>query len=86
MSVTHIAGPAITACGRLVQRCSLCGEKMVDSKNTMVPCNPNGSAPDPIPTWPVGRLVNFSGGNPDHQSLLDDTDKLPEDSCINLIE
>lgn len=85
MTTTHIAGPAITACGRLIQRCSLCGEKLVDSKGVMVQANEDGTF-DPIPTWEVGRLVQVEGGNPTRYSLLPDTDKLPEDSCLDLVE
>jgi len=36
-STTHIAGPRIEACGRIIQRCSLCGEKLCDSKNVAMP-------------------------------------------------
>jgi len=85
-SITHIAGPAITACGRTIQRCSLCGEKMVDSKGCMVPENEDGSF-DPIGTWEVGRLVRVTPGNPTHWEMLPNEDgKLPDDSCLDLIE
>lgn len=84
-STTHIVGPAITACGRVVQRCSLCGEKLCDSLNVMMPVGPAGKVPE-FPTWPVGRLVRVSSGNPTRSLLLDDTDQLPDDSCIDLVE
>jgi hypothetical protein len=84
-TVTHIAGPAITACGRTIQRCSLCGEKLVDDKNCAMPLREDGTA-DSIGTWEVGRLVQVEGGNPTRYSLLPDTDKLPEDSCLALLE
>lgn len=84
-SVTHIAGPAITVDGRTIQRCSLCGDKLVDSKNAMAPVNPDGSIPT-IGTWQVGRLIQVEGFNPKRYLLLPDTDKLPEDSCIDLVE
>lgn len=79
-TITHIAGPPITACGRLIQRCSLCGEKLVDSKNT---ASPDGRGPG---TWQVGRLVQVTEGNPQRWTLLDDTEKLPDDSCLELVE
>lgn len=89
-TVTHIAGPVITACGRLVQRCSLCGEKLVDSKGCAVPLNADGTTPDifdAIGHWTVGRLVQVSvGDNPRHYVLLPETDKLPDDSCVELLE
>lgn len=84
-SVTHIAGPKITACGRIVQRCSLCGEKLCDSNRTAMASEPGRPAPE-FPTWEVGRLVRITSGNPTAYQLLDDSNKLPEDSCIDLIE
>lgn len=85
MTTTHIAGPAITVGGRLIQRCSLCGEKLVDSKGVMVPVRPDGQ-PDRIGTWEVGRLVQVEPGNPTRSSLLPDTDQLPDDTCLDLVE
>lgn len=85
-STTHIAGPAITVCQRTIQRCSWCGEKLVDSKGMMAPCKPDGSPPDPLPTWEPGRLVQVTHGNPQRWLLLDDTDQLPKDSCLDLVE
>lgn len=84
-TVTHIAGPAITACGRVIQRCSLCGEKLCDSKNTASPMPADGSEPR-FPTWAVGRLIRVHTGNPTYSELLDDTDKLPDDTCLDLVE
>lgn len=85
-SVCHIAGPAITVCGRIIQRCSLCGEKMVDSKNVAVALNPDGTTPS-VGTWEVGRLVRVTSGQPTRWELLSDTTgKLPKDSCIELVE
>ncbi len=85
-TVTHIAGPAITACGRLIQRCSLCGEKLVDSKGCAMPLKRDGTA-DSIGTWEVGRLVQVTvGENPTRSLLLPDTDRLPDDSCLELVE
>jgi hypothetical protein len=84
-STTHIAGPAITACGRVIQRCSLCGEKLCDSKNTAMPLNKDGSDPT-FPTWEVGRMVRVEPGNPMHWAMLPDTDRLPDDTCLDLVE
>lgn len=84
-TVTHIAGNVINACGRTIQRCSLCGEKLVDDKNCAMPLREDGTA-DSIGTWEVGRLVQVTIGNPKRYLLLDDTDKLPDDSCLELVE
>jgi hypothetical protein len=85
MTTTHLAGPAITVGGRVIQRCSLCGEKLCDNLNMAAPINEDGSVPE-FPTWKVGRLVQVESGNPTRWSLLEDTDKLPKDSCIALVE
>lgn len=85
-SVTHIAGPRIEACGRIVQRCSLCGFKLCDSKNVMMPVRPDGSAPE-FATWEPGRLVRVTEGNPTAWHLLPDDDgRLPDDTCFDLLE
>lgn len=80
-TITHIAGVRLDVCGRVIQRCSLCGAKLCDSLNTAAPLNPDGTVPE-YPTWPVGRLVQVDAGNPTRSLLLHDTDKLPSDSCI----
>ena len=85
-TVTHIAGVPITVCGRVIQRCSLCGEKLVDSKNCAMLLEEDGSTPI-MPTWEVGRLVQVSvGENPARYLLLPDTDRIPKDSCLELVE
>lgn len=85
-TVTHVAGPAMHVAGRTIQRCALCGDKLVDSKNTAMPLRPDGTA-DSISTWEAGRLIQVTvGENPTRYLLLPDTDRLPKDSCIDLIE
>ena len=81
-TLTHIAGVRLDVCGRVIQRCSLCGAKLCDSLNTASPLNADGSVPE-FPTWPVGRLVQVDAGQPTRSSLLPDTDKLPDDSCLD---
>ncbi len=81
MSITHISGVALNVCGRWVQRCSLCGAKLCDSLNVSMPLNADGSEPE-YATWPVARLIRVETGNPTAYRLLDDTDRLPDDSCI----
>lgn len=85
-TVTHIAGPAITVCGRVIQRCSCCGDKLADSRGAMMMLNPDGSPPE-FPTFPAGRLIQQTvGQNPTRWLVLPDTDQLPDDSCIDLVE
>jgi hypothetical protein len=85
VSTTHVAGPTITVAGRKIQRCSVCGEKLCDSLNVAMPVGPGGEEPT-FPTWETGRLVRVTDGNPRSEVLLADTDRLPDDSCIDLVE
>lgn len=88
VSVTHIAGPAITihdSGDRVIQRCSLCGEKLIDSLGMAAPINPDGSAPQ-VCVWEVGRLIQVTPGNPTQYLLLPPSHKLPDDSCLCLVE
>jgi len=42
---------------------------------------------DPFfPTWETGRLIQVEEGNPTRWLMLPDTDKLPDDSCLSLVE
>lgn len=85
-TLTHIAGVAINIGGRKIQRCSLCGEKLIDALNQAAPLNHDGSVPL-ASVWECGRLVQCAtDGNPRRWSLLPDTDQLPEDSCLALVE
>lgn len=84
-SVTHIVGIDVNACGRIIQRCSLCGEKLCDSKGCAMPLEPDGSQPK-YATWEVGRLLRVTFGNPTNYILLEDTHELPKDSCLDLVE
>lgn len=84
-TVTHIAGNVITVGNRVIQRCSLCGEKLCDSLNTMTPINKDGSIPE-YPTWEVGKQIRVKEGNPTRYTLLNDDKQLPSDSCYDLLE
>jgi hypothetical protein len=84
-SVTHIAGVRLDIGGRVIQRCSLCGEKLIDNLNESVPIGPDGKVRKTC-SWPIGRLVRVMLRNPRRSLLLEDTDKLTDDSCISLIE
>lgn len=84
-TVTHVSGDVFRIGGRVIQRCGICGEKLCDNLNVAMPLNEDGSTPE-YATWPPGRLVQFTVGNPRQELLLDDTDKLPDDSCLSLVE
>lgn len=83
-SVTHLAGIDINVGDRVIQRCSICGAMMLDSKGAMAPVGPNGE-PTTFPVWERGRLIEYSGEFPERQLMLPDTDKLPDNSCLYLV-
>lgn len=113
-TVTHIAAGWLTVSGRLIQRCGVCGEKLVDSKGTAAPietcraCKGTGHSPQAVfeatghltcqeckgrkklaygpGTWQPGRLVRVHPGNPTRWELLPDSDQVPDDCCISLVE
>jgi hypothetical protein len=82
-TLTHIAGVRLDVCGRIIQRCSLCGAKLADSENCAMILNEDGSAPE-FPTWQTGRLIQVIVGNPTAYIMLPNSDRLPDDSCIDL--
>jgi hypothetical protein len=91
-TLTHIAGVRLNVCGRIIQRCSLCGAKLCDSDGASMPVPPEYEGfsndeklkwfDDNFSSWPVSRLVQIDAGNPTRSSLLPDDDRLPKDSCI----
>jgi len=71
-------------CGRIVQRCAVCGAKLCDSENVAMPITPDD--PNPVfPTFPEGVNVQVEAGNPTRFSVLEDTGMLPADSCVDFI-
>lgn len=84
MSVTHLAGPVVGIKGRIIQRCPVCGEKLLDSLNAAMPLNPDGSVPE-FPTWDEGSLVEVEGNR---SSVIGEfiSDSLPNNFCLVLVE
>src|ERR1700677_2875848 len=94
-SVSHLAGLDVVIGGRQIQRCAICGEKLIDSKGAMAPNKPDGSPPDPIPFWTVGAMIRVEFNGPvSHWSVVDrepredvnKPGKIPHDSCLELVE
>lgn len=83
-TISHFAGPRMDICGRIVQRCAVCGAKLCDSDGVMVPLNLDGTTPL-FPTFPEGRVVQVAVGNPTRYLVMPDTDKLPADACVEFI-
>jgi hypothetical protein len=85
MSATHVAGPVISIGGRIIQLCALCGEKLADSRNVMMPANNDGSAPI-FPTWAVAGLVQQDGNRTSAAGWFEGESPLPADFCLPLVE
>jgi hypothetical protein len=83
-TISHFAGLRMDICGRIIQRCSVCGAKLCDSEGVMMPLNKDGSAPE-FPTWPEGRVVQVTLGNPSRTEVMPDDQRLPKDACIDTI-
>ena len=84
-TITHIAGSWVSIDGRVFQRCAVCGSSLIDSKGMAAPLRPDGTA-EPIATWPPGREVRVTIGNPTQYELLPDSQKIAEDSCLATVD
>lgn len=83
MSVTHIAGHAVTINGRTIQRCAWCGEVLSDVDIHRVGVvSSDDSSPVPL-NWPVMALIQCDGN---HMCVIQCDGQLPEDSCYELVE
>lgn len=95
MSVTHVSGIVVFIQRRAIQRCAICGEKLIDQKNLIVGSMPefaerdyiainrmcNGPEPE---FWDVGSLVRCDGENQFPVELR--PGRLPDDNCCDLVE
>lgn len=85
---THIVGCDITVNARFVrQRCSWCGELLVDADASAIAKPVADIRGDETPAefvgvWPVGRLVRVEGFNPRCTELLPDDERYPDDACM----
>lgn len=91
-SVTHLTGSVVKVGDRMLQRCIICGEKLVDNYGVPVPLGPDGKEEE-FPTWEPGvllRLMTTNSGSrfwqPLNHSEKQLPDELPDDSCIALVE
>lgn len=89
-STTHWAGPAVTLgpLDRTIQRCMVCGFKLIDSLHQAGPLGPDGKPPGVL-VYQAGHLIQITEGNP---SAIHDAGELgnhmalPDDFCVNLVE
>ena len=81
-TITHFVGPRMDICGRIIQRCAVCGAKLCDSEGVMMPTGPDEPTRH-FYTWPEGRVVRVTLGNPTSTVVLfADDERLPHDACI----
>lgn len=86
----HLAGNDVTIEGRVIQRCLICGYKLIDDRpdHTMVPEGMDCG----FSTWPVGHLIEVTemDGMTEYVNLGDTKqpsfDAAWSDCCINLVE
>ncbi len=83
MSATHIAGFFVRIEDRLIQRCALCGEKLIDVRLGRVETDVSG---EPYPTWDAGAHVVIDDNNNRMQVHRNPAAGLPADSCLSMVE
>lgn len=91
MKTVHLAGNDVRIERRIIQRCLICGYKLIDvdlDRIAFVSSNPDDKG---FSTWAVGHLIEVTEGNPTQYADIGDT-KQPQfnaqwsDCCINLVE
>lgn len=86
-TVTHFIGPPVAMDGRLIQRCAICGEKLLDIFMPKSGDGANGKVAY-VSVWPVGEYLHYSGVDGEDPSLMAKISghELPADCCISLVE
>lgn len=85
--ISHIAGLVVYINNAAIQRCALCGAKLIDTRNQAAAVDESGEVPK-VPVWPVNALVCVVTGNPTSYRLVSfgpgagEYRDLPEDSCL----
>lgn len=69
-NITHIAAPPVLLETRIIQRCSLCGTKLLDIDR---------DEPEHIP-WIAGKFIATNGN---FNVMLPFTDEIPNNLCYN---
>ena len=77
MSVTHIAAPPVILENRIIQRCSLCGSKLIDMPKPSI----QDEKPPDTP-WIAGKFVNVGDTC---SIMLPFTDEIPSDLCLDKV-
>lgn len=82
---THLAGTPVNVIGRWIQRCLVCGEKLVDSENHDM-ITTEGKIY--VSFWPVGGIIRIDGKNSSCIGITEIPEiiYLPENFCLDLVE
>lgn len=89
MGTVHLAGNDVRIGTRIIQRCLICGFKLLDMDLSRMAV-PDGDDRG-VATFAVGHLIEVSEGNPTNYVDIGDT-KQPQfdagwqDCCIHLVE
>lgn len=91
MGIVHLAGNDVTIEGRVIQRCLICGYKLVDVRLDRIMMMSTKEDDNRLPVFSVGHLIEVTEGNPTSYIDLGDTkqplfDASWDDCCINLVE
>lgn len=83
-TTTHIAGPSVCYNGRMIQRCVVCGLKLVDVKTDM-------GGPFGPGCYAAMTLVREKGSKNGATMVLEPAPppkdgQMPEDNCFSLVE
>lgn len=79
-SITHVAGLMVAYEGRFIQRCALCGFKLIDTTEIAQPVEADGT----VTMWIPGRMVRVEDEG--HATVLPELSPAPDDYCIWLVE
>lgn len=74
-TATHLAGAQVMIGGRVIQRCSICGEKLADSEDPALQC-----------FWNETALVQMNGDELQEIGDFLAKKRLPRDFCLALVE
>jgi hypothetical protein len=89
-TMSHIAGHAVDVGGRWIQRCIICGTKLVDTQTNLGP--PPDVTPDgpltkiTVRIWAQGVIVEIKNGVQIDRGGFEELDELPDSICIGLVE
>ena len=84
-SATHIAGPHFHKGRRVIQRCMVCGMKIVDSRDLDVPRRADG-IPLHVGTFKCGAFVRVRNVGGVRTWRVVKRDSLPGDFCLEMVE